>query len=192
MKKLCSLSAILVIALLVGLSGCTPDPVTTTVTKTTTAPAQTISVMVTTTSTAQAETVTSIKTVTTTLSASSTTSTVTTSSTTETTTSSSTQPENDQTQQITSDDGKVQILNHEMIISGFGDRKVSGAVKNLTEEKLNAKITVEFYGADGTLINTQIEIVEDIYPGKTKRFEPLYSGDLRGSVVYYKIYVESV
>ena len=191
MKKLCSLSVILVIALLIGLSGCTPDPVTTTATKTTTAPAQTITSTVTTTLTAQAQTVTSTKTVTTTVSASTASPTVTTTSKTETTTSSSTQPENDQPQQITSDDGKFQILNHEMIISGFGDRKVSGAVKNLTEEKASAKITVEYYGADDTLINTQIEVVEDIYPGKTKRFEPLYSGDLRGSVVYYKIYVES-
>lgn len=61
------LIGILLASLLLLMGGCTPDPLTTTLTKTTTAPAQTIISTVKTTLTAQAETVTSTKTVTSTL-----------------------------------------------------------------------------------------------------------------------------
>jgi hypothetical protein len=190
MNKVYSIAGFLLVIALLGLSGCEAEPVTTTVLKTVTAPAQTITATSTFTAAPQTVTVTETKTVTATAPATS--SVTKTTSPTTSATSETTRPVNDQPQVITSDDGKVQILNHELIISGFGDRKVAGAVKNLTEDKISAEVTVKFWAADDTLIDTQVEIVSDIYAGKTKRFEPLYSGDLRGSVVYYTISVTSI
>ena len=93
-----------------------------------------------------------------------------------------------QPQLITSPNGRLQILHHKMSTSQFGHRIVEGAVKNISSDlKLSAQIRVSYYDAAGTLIDTEVDMVKHLEPGKTGAFEAVYSGPKRGDVKYYKI-----
>ena len=89
---------------------------------------------------------------------------------------------------ITSPDGKLQTLHHKMSVNRFGHRVVEGAVRNISSDSnVSAEIKTEYYGAAGTLIGTEVDIVRRLEPGKTGAFEVVYSGQQRADVKYYKI-----
>ena len=91
-------------------------------------------------------------------------------------------------QVVTSVDNKLQTLHHKMSANRFGHRVVEGVVRNISSDaSLSAEVRVEFYGADGALIGTEVDIVRRLAPGKTGTFEVVYSGDRRWDVKYYKI-----
>lgn len=80
---------------------------------------------------------------------------------------------NDQPQKITSDDGNLQILKHELVdqylITPYGVY-VTGVVKNLSSSTVNAEITIEFYNTDDVLLEAKIVVVTDLAPGKSTSF----------------------
>jgi hypothetical protein len=170
---------------LFGLLGCKTETETTTVMTTVTAPAQTITITSTITPLPQTVMITKTETVISTLK----------STTQATSTASKTSTRITQAQEITSDDGKVQIVNHNFVNSsqtGSLDPYVEGAVKNLTDVIVSAEITVKFYSADDSLVSTKVVLVEDIEPGKTESFNVTYSGYRRGVIVYYEIFVKGI
>lgn len=74
------------------------------------------------------------------------------------------------------------------LVNRFGHRVVEGAVRNISSDaNLSVEIKAEFYGADGTLIGTEVDMVRRLDPGKTSAFEVVYSGPQRPDVQYYKI-----
>jgi hypothetical protein len=173
MNKKFGIAVVSVVAILVTVSGCKAEPVTTTVTeiKTITPAAQTI----TTTATAQTITVTSTSMITITASQSTTSSTIVSQS---TTTSNTVAPlshyTNDQPQQITSEDGKIQIVSH-----FFNNEKGVGAdpiwgsggmvtaeITNLSTEDVLFVVAADMFDKDGELTDT-IEAQKIIEAGKT-------------------------
>jgi energy-coupling factor transporter transmembrane protein EcfT len=162
MRKTGIAFAIFAAILLLVVSGCQPETVTTTVNTTSTLTqsstvTQTQAATVTVTSTV-------LRTVTTTQTATSTTS-VSASATVTTTTSSATgfQP-------VTSPDGKLQIVSAQMGKTGVAVYQVVGQVLNLSNEILNARITVEFIKESGGIEQTRYTTVSEIQPGQQKTF----------------------
>ncbi len=177
MKKAKILCGIILLVTLLGLFGCKPEAVTTTITSTTTAAAQTVTVTSTVTGAAQTVTITEIKTVTTskTISPTTTTSTSTTKTTT-TTTSTPTTTTTIEFTPVTSPDGKLQVITATLIGGGtqYDASRIGlrGLVKNLTAgETLKAQVTVEFIGTTGSLGSFSTELPITIGPGAEKNYQ---------------------
>ena len=169
-------TGILLLAILLPLSGCKPEAVTTTVIEKSTV-TSTISKTETKVVTENA-TVTETKTVTVTP----TTTTTTTSTTTPATTTSVIA--NEQEQLILSADGKIKILKHELVdsymITPYGVY-VSGVVQNTGTEAVNVQITVDFYNIDGQYLETKSGIVNNLAAGRSLKFE-VWASDKERSI----------
>jgi cytoskeletal protein RodZ len=166
-------TGVLVLVILLSVAGCQAETVTTTVTE-----KSTITSTITKTETSTVKntaTVTETKTVT----ATPTTTTTKTSTTSATSTTTTSIVANDQPQQITSDNGKVQILKHELIdgwsTSPYG-MYVSGVVKNLTSANVTAEITIQFYDKDKALLGTE-SLKLDIVASRSLPFQ-IFAGDI--------------
>jgi len=177
----------LFIAALLVLVGCKAGPAETVVT-TVTQQATTV----TTTVTQPAETVTTTvtqpaTTVTTTVTATPTTTSPTT--TTTTTTTPTGQLANDQSQVILSE--KFEIWSHSSERSDTGV-KVIGQVhaSPVGMHVLDCEIKVEFYDADGALLETAGQVLEEMTPNATREFEVEYTGSDPQNVASYKIAVD--
>jgi hypothetical protein len=72
---------------------------------------------------------------------------------------------------ITSPDGKLQVLRNSIVYPPMGPKSVQGAVKNLSQEKVNAEIVVEFYDESGTSLGQCTGVFKDIAPGETRLFD---------------------
>ncbi len=160
MRKLGIALCILAVLLLLTISGCKAEPVTITVNTTTTLTqsttiTQTMASMVTVTSM-----VTS--TITSTQTAASTTTPATTTTFTTTATSGAAL--------ATSSDGKLQIVSAAMEKTTIAMYQVIGQVLNVSNQVLNARITVEFIGSSGTVAQTSYTTTADIQPGQQKTF----------------------
>jgi hypothetical protein len=162
MRKTGIALSILAALVLLTISGCKADPVTTTVNTTTTLTQST-----TVTQTVQASTVTVTSLVTSTITSTQTliptSPTTTTSSPTTTTT-----PAGDAI--ATSPDGKLQVISAELTKPTIAMYQVVGQVLNTSNEVLTARITVELLKDSGGLEQTLFTIVSDIQPGQQKTF----------------------
>jgi len=177
----------LVIIVVFVLSGCTPEPVTTTVTKTNVVTtSQTITV---TNNVTQTTSVTETVTETTTVTPSTTTTPVTTTSSTTTTTESSativTQPD-----EILSEDGKVKTLRHWMESTNY-TVTVFAIVKNVSDAPVNVLYKVDLLDSYGEIIGTTEEYIEDLQPGKAKQMGRVFEGKYSNSIVGYFIYLST-
>lgn len=167
MNRVKVIAGVLLTLVLIIVSGCQPEIVTTTIkeTKTITPVAQTVTIKETKTITpaAQTVTITETKTLSTTITKSATTPQTTQTS---TTTSKTKATVTQTTGPISSADGKLQVTNYYLAskVSAIGDVELSlnGIVKNLTAEILNAKITVEFIDGEGFLMSTESVEVSSI------------------------------
>ena len=189
MYKTKGIAFALVIAVVLSLSGCTAEPVTTTVTKTnvvTTSQTVTVTNNITQT-TSVTETVTETTTVTPSTSTTSVTTTSSTATTTTTTTDSTasivTQPD-----EIFSEDGKVKTLRHWME-PHITSISVFAVVKNVSDAPVNVLYKVDFLDAYGEIIGTMEKYAEDLQPGKSKQLELIYEGNFSQSVMQYFIYL---
>ena len=75
------------------------------------------------------------------------------------------------TEEITSQDGKLQILRHSITYPPMGPKSVQGAIKNNSPDTVNAQITVEFYDESENMLGTSSEVVKDLAPGETRLFD---------------------
>lgn len=150
MNKVKAVAGILLAVMLLSVAACTPEPVTTTVTKTQPDVTSTVTV------TQQAQTVTATTTVqsmvtitspTTSLTSQATSSTTKTSSTTQTSSTTSTSQTTTVFTPVSSPDGKLQITS-----AAFPEGSTSyvrGKIKNLSNVTLNAEITIIFLNDSG-------------------------------------------
>ena len=187
MFKKKGIAVALVIIVVFVLSGCTPEPVTTTVTKTNVVTtSQTVTV---TNNVTQTTSVTETVTETTTVTPSTATTPVTTTSSTATTTESSatiiTQPD-----EIFSEDGKAKTLRHWME-PHITSISVFAVVKNVSDAPITVLYTVDFLDGYGEIIGTMEKYAEDLQPGKSKQLELVYEGNFSQSVMQYFIYLST-
>ncbi len=153
MNKVKALVMVFITAILVTVSGCEAETVTSTViaTKTVAGPTQTV--------TAVAQTVTVTQTQTVTMTATQTISTTKTTTSPTTTKTSTTTPATTTTiaefTPVTSVDGKLQVISATLtgIGTGYDASRLSirGVVQNLSDETLSARITIELFDADGSM-----------------------------------------
>lgn len=155
-KKL--ITGVLLSIMLLIVAGCQAESVTTTMITTTTIPAQTVTATSTVTPAPQTQTViiTTTTTITTTISEAETT-------TPASTTTSGFAP-------ISSPDGKLQIVDAELVVTGIADFYVRGEVINLSDDVLSARITVEFLNDIGVVEQTAFATINDLDPGEQKTF----------------------
>jgi hypothetical protein len=152
-NKVKALVMVFITAMLVTVSGCEAETVTSTViaTKTVAGPTQTV--------TAVAQTVTVTQTQTVTMTATQTISTMKTTTSPTTTKTSTTTPATTTTitefTPVTSVDGKLQVISATLtgIGTGYDASRLSirGVVQNLSDETLSARITIELFDADGSM-----------------------------------------
>jgi hypothetical protein len=152
-NKVKALVMVFITAMLVTVSGCEAETVTSTViaTKTVAGPTQTV--------TAVAQTVTVTQTQTVTMTATQTISTTKTTTSPTTTKTSTTTPATTTTiaefTPVTSVDGKLQVISATLtgIGTGYDASRLSirGVVQNLSDETLSARITIELFDADGSM-----------------------------------------
>jgi hypothetical protein len=159
-------AGVLVLVVLLSVAGCKAETVTTTVTE-----KSTLASTITKTETSTVKntaTVTETKTVT---ASPTTTTTKTTTSATSTATTSIVP--NEQSQQITSADGKVKTLKHELVdgwsTSPYG-MYVAGVVKNLTDTNVTAEVTIQFYDKNKALLGTET-LKLDMAAGRSLPFQ---------------------
>jgi len=74
-------------------------------------------------------------------------------------------------EKVTSPDGKVQVIRHNIKHVPIGPLSIQGAVKNLSTEKVNAQINIEFFNEAGDYMGPASEIISDLTPGETRLFE---------------------
>jgi hypothetical protein len=175
MKKAKLLYGIILLVTLLGLVGCKPEAVTTTIMSTTTAAAPTITATSTVTAAAQTVTITETKTVTTSKTVSPTTTTSTSTTKTTTTTSTPTTTTTIEFTPVTSPDGKLQVITATVVGAGTGyDASrigLRGLVKNLTaNETLKAQVTCEFFSSTGSLGSFTTELPITVGPGAEKNY----------------------
>jgi hypothetical protein len=169
MNKTKVMVGILVAVMLLTLVGCKAETVTTTITTaktvTSSAPATTVTFTETKTVTAQPSTTSTNTTKTTTTSSSVTTS----------------------TNAILSPDGKLQLINLSFV--GGPDGSLKGTVQNLSNETLNAEITVKLL-IGSVLMGTKSTEVDNIAPGAQSAFTVIYH--LTAVITSYTVSVEVI
>ena len=157
MKKTGIALSVVAVLIFLVMSGCQAEPSTVTVNTTTTATKST------TVTQTMVSTVTATSTITSTI-----TSTQTMASTTSSTTSTTTTSSGEAV--ATSPDGKLQIIEAEYLNLTVTDNQVRGVVKNVSDETLSAKITVEFLNSGGAAMQTKIAVINDLAPGEERSF----------------------
>jgi hypothetical protein len=74
-------------------------------------------------------------------------------------------------EKITSPDGKVQITRHSTRYAPIGPISIQGALMNLSNSVVSAKIDVEFFDEAGKLMGPASEIIKDLAPNETRLFD---------------------
>jgi hypothetical protein len=148
--------------LLLTMSGCEAEPVTTTVNTTTTLTQSTTIVQT------KVSMITVTSTVTSTVTGTQTAISTTTPATTTTGATITTTPAGDAL--ATSPDGKLKVVSASLGKTAVAMYQVVGQVLNTSNEVLKARITVEFLRETGGVEQTQFTLVADIQPGQQKTF----------------------
>lgn len=87
-------------------------------------------------------------------------------------------------------EGNLNILNHQMTKTIFGNWVVKGQVKNTGSGKiLYSTITVNFFDKNGNLIYLSSTSLKDIAPGEIKDFEVNYQGSTSPASYNLEYYV---
>jgi len=93
---------------------------------------------------------------------------------------------------IVSGRDRLQILSHNIEYGGYGDINVVGTAKNIGSNRISmGTVEVKFYDRDGSVLGNSLDVVQDLDPGETWRFNAMYI-DLDGTVQTYKIGVGTV
>jgi hypothetical protein len=74
-------------------------------------------------------------------------------------------------EKVTSPDGKVQVIRHNIKHVPIGPLSIQGAVKNLSAEVVSAQIDIEFFDEAGKYMGPASEAVSNLAPGETRLFE---------------------
>jgi hypothetical protein len=94
-----------------------------------------------------------------------------------------------QSQIITSEDKKVQILNHAAGSDQFGCYMVKGAVRNISPESdIEIELRVEYFDIEGRKIDSEVDALTIPKPGGSRGFHIVYPGQRYDDVKSYKIY----
>jgi hypothetical protein len=72
---------------------------------------------------------------------------------------------------VTSQDGKVQVIRHNIKHVPIGPLSIQGAIKNLSTEVVSAQINIEFFDEDGNYMGPASEIISNLAAGETRLFE---------------------
>jgi hypothetical protein len=96
-------------------------------------------------------------------------------------------------QEITSQDNKLKILHHHGTIDYFGSFLIEGAVKNLSSEPdIEVAIHVDYFDENGLQIDTDKDLLYIPYPGGSRGFFIVYSGQRNDDIRSYKLYPVTV
>ena len=68
------------------------------------------------------------------------------------------------------DEERVQFCSHEITTNDIGEEKITGTVKNISKDKADAALVVNFFDSNKENISTKVVILRDIEPSKIKRF----------------------
>lgn len=80
----------------------------------------------------------------------------------------------------------LQIVSHKMVSGGYGTYYVRGQAKNTGDKNLGyASVDVKFYDANGNLLDSGLDNINNLGPGETWNFEAMYLGEGKPST--YKI-----
>ncbi len=82
---------------------------------------------------------------------------------------------------------QLQIINHKMNKDDYGV-KVTGTAKNVTSRNLFARVSIKYYDASGTLIDSGVAYTERLGAGETWNFETTgLKGEKAAKVARYEI-----
>ena len=72
----------------------------------------------------------------------------------------------------------LQILNHKMVTGDYGNIEVTGQAKNTGSENMGyASVDVKFYDANGNLLGSGLDNINNLGSGETWNFKAMYTGD---------------
>jgi hypothetical protein len=74
-------------------------------------------------------------------------------------------------EKVTSADGKVQVIRHNIKHVPIGPLSIQGAIKNLSSEVVSAQINIEFFDEAGALMGPASEVIQKLAAGETRLFE---------------------
>jgi hypothetical protein len=74
-------------------------------------------------------------------------------------------------EKVTSPDGKVQIIRHNIKHVPIGPLSIQGAIKNLSSDVISAQINIEFFDESGSYMGPASEIISNLVGGETRLFE---------------------
>jgi len=104
-----------------------------------------------------------------------------------------TQPMEKQPQVITSEDKKLQILNHAAGGDQFGCYTLKGAVRNISPEaEVGVKMEVDYFDADGVKIDSVIDTFVIPFPGGSRGFHIIYPGNRHDDIRSYTVSVSKI
>jgi len=93
---------------------------------------------------------------------------------------------------IISGHDRLQILSHNIEYGGYGGINVVGTAKNIGNSRISmGTVEVKFYDHNGNVLGNSLDVVQDLDPGETWRFNAMYI-DLDETVQTYKIGVGTV
>ena len=74
-------------------------------------------------------------------------------------------------EKVTSPDGKVQVIRHNIKHVPIGPLSIQGAIKNLSTDMVSAQINIEFFDEAGSYMGPASEIISNLAAGETRLFE---------------------
>jgi hypothetical protein len=74
-------------------------------------------------------------------------------------------------EKVTSPDGKVQVIRHNIKHVPIGPLSIQGAIKNLSAGIVSAQIDIEFFDEAGNLMGPASEVISNLGSGETRLFE---------------------
>ena len=97
-------------------------------------------------------------------------------------------PEYSESGKAAAPSSELEILEHHGEIGEYGNLYVVGQAKNTGSKSLSyAEIRVKFYDADGNLLGSSFDNINDLGAGETWRFKVIYMGMDTEKVSSYKI-----
>jgi hypothetical protein len=74
-------------------------------------------------------------------------------------------------EKVTSQDGRVQVIRHNIKHVPIGPLSIQGAIKNLSTDVVSAQINIEFFDESGNYMGPAFEVISNLAAGETRLFE---------------------
>ena len=96
------------------------------------------------------------------------------------------------TRVVTMDVEKVQVRRHEKETTEDGEEKITGTIKNISEEKTDAALVAQYYDISEELVGLSVLPLRDVEPNETRNFEVRYRPQEEDKVAKYKLTIADI